>query len=176
MPQQVVCCLLLQGRFELPGHQHSFESFFFFIFFCCGEVHQAAGGEINETGSFSCCHWSLKEGGFRSAQLEEWEDPRWVLSPALRGRPSGLADVVWLRSVSLITGVLYMGNSNFSALYPSLLLGTIKSVVSGVFTPWWWRARFSLVGHSPFVSGTVQTCNRDCICPCRLNQAPLLGT
>lgn len=112
MLQQVICCLLLQRRFQLPGHQHSFE-FYFLFFLCCGDVHQAAGGEINETGSFSSCHRSLKEGGFRSALLEEWEDPRWDPSPALCGQLSGLADVVWLRSVPLIAGVLYAGTSNF---------------------------------------------------------------
>ncbi|KAM9533834.1 uncharacterized protein ACIB01_012789 isoform 2-T2 [Guaruba guarouba] len=37
------------------------------------EFHQAAGGEINETSSFSSCHLSLREGRFRSALLEGLE-------------------------------------------------------------------------------------------------------
>lgn len=100
-------CLLLHRRFGLPGHQHSFEYFFF----CCRQAHQAAGGEINETGSFSSCHRSLKREGFRSVLLKEWEDTWRALS--LHGQLSAPADVVWLRSVPVIAGVLYTGTSNF---------------------------------------------------------------
>lgn len=81
------------------------------FFFCCRQAHQAAGGEINETGSFSSCHQSLKREGFRSVLLKEWEDTWRALS--LHGQLSAPADVVWLRSVPVIAGVLYTGTSNF---------------------------------------------------------------
>lgn len=32
-------------------------------------------------------------------------------------------------------------------------------MANGMFTPWWWRAQFSVAGRSLFVSGIVQTCN-----------------
>ncbi|KAI1234352.1 hypothetical protein IHE44_0003394 [Lamprotornis superbus] len=57
------------------------------------QVHQAAGGEINETGSFSSCHRSLKREGFRSVLLKEWEDALRAPSLSLHGQLSALADV-----------------------------------------------------------------------------------
>lgn len=81
-------------------------------FFCCRQVHQAAGGEINETGLFSSCHQSLKREGFRSVLLKEWEDAWRAPSLSLRGQLSAPADV-WLRSAPLMAGVLCTGTSNF---------------------------------------------------------------
>lgn len=81
----VISHLLLQvGAARSPA-----ELWILFYFFC-REVHQAVGGEINETGSFSSCHWCLKEGGFRPVLLEEWEEGGPCTQPHLAG------SLVWL--------------------------------------------------------------------------------
>lgn len=105
MLQQVICAFSTEGL-SCQVSSIALNFFFIFFYFCCRQVHQAAGGEINETDSFSSFHWSLKREGFRSVLLKEWEDAWRALFLSLHGQLSAPADVVWLRSAPLIAGVL----------------------------------------------------------------------
>lgn len=84
MLQQVICASCSTESLNCQVTSIALNIYIFFFF--CRQVHQAAGGEINEPSLFSSCHWSLKREGFRSVLLKEWEDVWRALSLSLHGQ------------------------------------------------------------------------------------------